>query len=728
MSCRIYIEGNEIDQFKEETIDYNRSLVDLQDLEKIKTDFSRAFTIPASPRNNRYFKHYYNANINNSFDARKSVSGNIELNGFPFSYGKWKLNKVTVRNGKAFSYTINYVGNLINLVEKCGEKTLQDLDFSSYDFNMDLATSKLESYNRENISFPLMYNKQLYYNSHNSDNTNTETLQNLDYEPIEASKLRPSIRNRAIFDVINTDLGVKIYGDFLDSTRFADLYLRCAFNEVEEYQFKTPVFFDDVNSYTISLTENHGISSLRIDTETSNDSVWGIVVEYGDKTYTRYDKKGDNNDIISINVFDAIDIKVYILNSTQNTFNIEVFGLVFLEAPLLLAESLNTNIDYNFIISENIPDIKIIDYISGLFKAFKLIALPDENGDILVLPLEDYLNQGKIVNLDKYVSVDTYDVEPVELYSEIDFSFEDSETILNDQFESLTGSFYGNESLTLYEDDGETPLDGDSYEINVPFEQVLYERLNDENTGEQTNICYGGLFDSDIGSKEPSVLLHYINNISIIETPFNVLSVNDTETQITSLNVPSNSVSLGVVDSDDVPFSFLFSNEFNFFDGYELTNNLYSNYHKGFINRVFDFKRRDLTLPAVIPSHIISGINLNDVLEINSNYYRINSIDGDITTNNYNLNLYTVNDVNELGKPIESYYVTKTEVIYYPFEFTSVKTSEEDGTDWFNILKDGENIVITIDNNDTTNKRSGIITLTTENNYTTIIYIYNNFQ
>ena len=53
----------------------------LRDPSKIFTDFSKNFNLPATSRNNKLFKHYYNYDIVDGFDARKSAKeAIIEVN------------------------------------------------------------------------------------------------------------------------------------------------------------------------------------------------------------------------------------------------------------------------------------------------------------------------------------------------------------------------------------------------------------------------------------------------------------------------------------------------------------------------------------------------------------------------------------------------------------------------------------------------------------------------
>jgi len=52
----IYIQGQLLDQYDDEVIELTSSVLDVGDLTKNTGDFSKTFTIPASPNNNKHFK------------------------------------------------------------------------------------------------------------------------------------------------------------------------------------------------------------------------------------------------------------------------------------------------------------------------------------------------------------------------------------------------------------------------------------------------------------------------------------------------------------------------------------------------------------------------------------------------------------------------------------------------------------------------------------------------
>ena len=84
---QIYIQESEtseelsrIDLFDDENIEITSTIQDVKDIAKVFTDFSRSFAVPASASNNSLFKHFYNFNIEDGYDARKYRKAEIYIN------------------------------------------------------------------------------------------------------------------------------------------------------------------------------------------------------------------------------------------------------------------------------------------------------------------------------------------------------------------------------------------------------------------------------------------------------------------------------------------------------------------------------------------------------------------------------------------------------------------------------------------------------------------------
>ena len=102
-NVQLYIDGERADLFEGDTITLQSSIQNIRDIQKVFADYTKGLSLPASKTNNKIFKHFYNFDIENGFNARKKVSAEIHINYVPFKVGKIALNSVKMRHNKAFS-------------------------------------------------------------------------------------------------------------------------------------------------------------------------------------------------------------------------------------------------------------------------------------------------------------------------------------------------------------------------------------------------------------------------------------------------------------------------------------------------------------------------------------------------------------------------------------------------------------------------------------------------
>jgi hypothetical protein len=126
-TIELYIEGQRVDMFKDESVTITQSIKNVKDIDKIFTSFSKTFSLPASKINNKIFKHYYNFDIVGGFDARIRKASNIELNNLPFTDGLIKLEGVDLKNNKPHTYKITFFGNTVTLKDTLGDDKLSGL-------------------------------------------------------------------------------------------------------------------------------------------------------------------------------------------------------------------------------------------------------------------------------------------------------------------------------------------------------------------------------------------------------------------------------------------------------------------------------------------------------------------------------------------------------------------------------------------------------------------------
>ena len=120
----LYIGSTRVDMFKDESVTITDTIKNVKDIAKVFTAFSQQFSLPASKTNNKLFKHYYNYDIDNGFDARARVAATIKLNGTDYKIGRIKLNGVQLKQNKPYAYKVVFYDNTVALKDVIGEDKL----------------------------------------------------------------------------------------------------------------------------------------------------------------------------------------------------------------------------------------------------------------------------------------------------------------------------------------------------------------------------------------------------------------------------------------------------------------------------------------------------------------------------------------------------------------------------------------------------------------------------
>ena len=137
----------------------------------------------------------------------------------------------------------------------------------------------------------------------------------------------------------------------------------------------------------------------------------------------------------------------------------------------------------SIIVSDQMPKMKVIDFLTGLFKLFNLTAFIEQDrndtnyGKIKVVTLDDFYDASSSTTFDvtKYVHSSETDIESTIPFSEIDFEYKEGKTLLMKQHKETFNDEFGNEEFMP------TGVDrGKPYKVSVPFEHFKFERLIDE--------------------------------------------------------------------------------------------------------------------------------------------------------------------------------------------------------------------------------------------------------
>ena len=655
MITAIYIGVDKLDLHKDDNIVLKSSIAEIEDVSKIFTDSTNNFSVPATDNNNRIFKHFYNANLVNGWDVFNKVDAVIELDGFIYKQGKIKLNSVTTKSNIPIDYEIQYYGNLTSLRDILGDDKLEDLDFTSLNFSYtdtDIISKLTTSIGTDLIATTLT-EKRLIYDSDNSVQ-NTPTVRNIASNGLTTNNglfwqdVMISIKNIKIIEAIESKYGITFSRDFFSKDAFDDLYLLLNRNG---NKLKEQIVFNGNN--TDATLENNRIL---LSTNLSYSETDRIVVDFScgdivqDQTYTFTVKSNDIEifkDTKKINTiseyilyksdFTTFENLTFFISANEGV-NFNTTIIRYTDATnFFFVEQLAKDIDGLYNIENKLPDLKIIDYLKGIFQMFKCIAYL-ENDIITIKTLQDYYDEGEVKEFTKYIDFSEIPISTGSIFNEINYKFKEPKSILAKEFFNNNGVYYGDLEYKIVDVNGKK-VDGETINIELPFENMVYEKLYDLSGAEDVNFIYGYLADENQNPVTVTAHLHYVFRIGTTSAIKIIKSSGTTTTSL--INVPIHT--FGITNPT---YSTVFGEEFNEYNGVLIKNTLYTNYHKDYIVNAFNENKRLYQFKAKeLPIYVLLSLKLNDILIIKDQYYRINKYEINLTTKEMMLECYNIKEL-----------------------------------------------------------------------------------
>jgi hypothetical protein len=298
---------------------------------------------------------------------------------------------------------------------------------------------------------------------------------------------------------------------------------------------------------------------------------------------------------------------------------------------------IDTDIEEKFawLPTQQLPKMKVLDFLTGLWKIWNLTAYVESDGTIKVQKLDDFYLGATSYDVTKFVDVNTSQVNIALPYKQINFKFKGRKTFLAATFEQLN-----NREFATLEYKGENPDNwvGNEYKVELPFEKMVYERLSDENTLLALPIMYGFFADDN---QEPYIgepLLHYATLQNPTSISFRDSTVTHSEIT-TSIFMPSNQVVFATNTSQNTINFYPEINEWTASVNY---NSLFEENYKEYIQDVFNEKRRITKVKAFLPLRILLKYTLADTFIISGKEYKINSITTNLQTGESDMELLNV--------------------------------------------------------------------------------------
>ncbi len=590
--------------------------------------------------------------------------------------------------------------------------------------NSDSTTSNIELNSTGN----------LYHNSSSPDTA----------RGLEFTDLKPAIKTIHIIEAIESQYNITFTRDFFSSTAFSNLYLwlnnvKGNYDEEEdlfEYNVESTNYSSDTGyaPYTLTNTDISEVTFqsdiMSITKSTSHDYQIGMRSDFTpawtggafQTIFVECDASGNTIEeyvvphflpstttfLSFFRVFEASDPS----GVKHFKFKIKSKGVLILTTPRIFAikynsgisggeieaysdtnvsvEGIASSIDVNLTKEIFMPKMKVIDFLTGIFKTFNLTAyfiddISDPKfGQIYVDTLDNYYADatnnrlGATIDIDKYLDTSEHTVESILPFTDVEFKYKENEALLMRQHEEAFNEVFGDAEFNVRRNFKDKIDRGTKYEIKIPFTHLKYERLIDSSleaqdlgsnsssstgqTGQtllQWGYSAGGDFNPDTSIDPPtgdyeSLAVKPLLFYGILETglpassKINWIYNGAAGVPISSYWRPSNSNEEGSITVAP-SFTLNFDQEFDEWNATDYvgvigqqSNSLYEKFYKKYVEGVFNPAKRVFKVTAYLPPNILVNYKLNNQIKIQDQVFRINSITTELTTGKSELELLNI--------------------------------------------------------------------------------------
>lgn len=659
----VYLDGTALDMFQDESVVLSRRVKDLRDLKSVVSDYSQSFKVPASTRNNKAFKHYYNVDVVGGYDAHNKTPAVIEIDGIEVFNGVVELNSVTFKDGQPQDYSIVFYGDNKKLSSSMGEDTLQAIQWDDYT-HARTSQNITNSWNGNLLSGKVMYPVIAWGEAFNYSSAGTSISKNIATSTggVTISDLKPALLLTEMVKAIFTHYGYDSQGSFYTNSHLDDLYVcpsayagtlnvatvvpKFEVSRATTYNFGMSNFYvtmtytaealDTVNAmnYTsgtftaptaglYSFTNSYYVATTQSGTIASKLYKNGSSVANGN-THTTTGNKTDSF-AVTLAAGDLITMRY---SSTQSGAQISNITFECTSGP---NTSSNTNINFG----ELMPKVKVAEFLNGVLQTFNCILLPISDSRIDVEPLKDWYDNGATKDWSKYADISSVVHKKVDVAKRLSFKHKKSTDFQNQAFTQNAVREFGSSESSTSVDFGSKDL-----KVQSPFQVFPPTLIRDINqygsVASTTDIQLFQALDNGLNPIQINFLLFYYNGLKSsddwyfggsLKTSFPIISpYNAYPTASTSRSL---AFSLESTLSGDAP-----------------EKTILSEFWLGYISRIYSSQSRLVELTLRLPVGQWLDLDLSETINISGYYYKIDGIQYDMLKEEAKVTLMTYPDIN----------------------------------------------------------------------------------
>lgn len=673
----------DLDVLEETPIRLDISAIENDAIGEVFGAASQQFTLPGSKKNNRFFKHAYKVGADNVPGLNESVKAWLISESDTLLEGSLYLDGVVKTKNEGVNYEVTIVNNIITFNELIKTTRVKDLSWSNYNHSLSMINIT-GSWNNDlfggDIFYPLVdfgrdgseTTGSLPNVAWNPANDNTAGFINSTITPIKANQFSPAIRVKTLLDKIFqagqftyetslTDLfeatyilprqvetlGVKGSGftDFgfiasknTDQVLTGDAGYSKILNQVEVYD-PTNGYNPSTSVYTIPSSGTYSFSGSIVYSADPEDPSPSILIRVRNTT---------DNVTIGGTVFNVNELTGSFGFETSPTYlaqntTIELQGAydqsggegqidIFIESGSNFQTKetpLNWETGIVNVGEQFDPQLKCIDLLRGIIQKFNLVFEPDytKNRVIKIETYDKWVLQGdkkdwsnKIQQAERIFLRSPLKDQPKTIQFE---DAKDNDKLSKQVIDNAEGLQWGTAIVDAISD-----VPQGEKKVGEYFAPVILEQI--PNAPQSTNVI-PQLYKTDDTQVERKTFKHKPRIGYKVNSSFgagNVAYIGNNITPFTDYATISNYNSIPIVPGTTKNLHW---NDTFYTPTFSATTGsitAYDEYWNTYVNQLYNDGNKIIRADIYFEPYELRDINLNDVIFVEDQYYRINKISG----------------------------------------------------------------------------------------------------
>ena len=666
---RLTLAGSEIELYENEPVNLSYQFSDIQNINSSASSFSQTFRVPLTKKNQDYFGAVNEFGLITTWNPKTKVEAELTYNTIPVMRGFAQVKGVYIQKGKYADVEIAVFGETANLSQDIANGMLTDLDFSSFDHDLtatNLAASWAGTLSSGKIKYGLPDKGQ------NWTSSNIWTATN----PLESGDFTPYMRLSSVLEKILTSAGYTYDSEFFlrdtddmylmlyngnltpidNDVSGANLMLVGLNSDVTGLNShpnfasitawsESGSFFDEGNNFTSSTTFtapyrafyrfranifgrlDNGSATVSMRLSKNGSNMWTFIDNFTNAQFNDITHAELSPPFI-LNTGDTVTMQ-YVLGSSGHALTLDGDAGVnnlstWWQVPYISNVSTGGSVN----VTANMPEIKQIDFISGIQKIFNLVFIPDRNNSkhLSIEPFNDYLASGSKkdwtnkVDLSKDIALTpTTDLQK----RRYDWTHTNGKDIVNDFVFKSASRVYGRYRV----EDPDNDFSSGNSVITSPFAPHIVSRI--PSTGYEIHRMLIDTTQEQKSIKKPLPRIAFWNGLE----PGNLFYQNDDNTGVISAaSFPAFSQYSDLYASvNDEDLSYGAEPPFSLIEAFPL-NTLYYKYWRPWANQLYSADARQLTAFFRLTRSELATFEFSDKIYIKDTYWRILSISYDATS------------------------------------------------------------------------------------------------